>query len=425
MTNPRCTLFGVVALLGLLGLTGCPSSNPEPSSSAAQADPDRAQAEGPSPKATASPDPDFPLPTPWPPRKGAPYPDVELQDHTGRAVKISDFRGKVVLVEPIGMNCPGCQAFVGGHGPRGPYGGGRPQPGIQSIEELLEEYGETKLDDPGLVHVHLLLYDMSSRRAPTLADAKAWAEHWGLDEQPNAVVLRGNPNYVCKASYDLVPGFQLIDAQGVLRSDSTGHHAQDDLYRELLPMVRPLLEEAAEAGGDAEEASWYPDDITPPEGTRYPCALTALPADLVGVPAEERRFVERVYAMILSATQAKLLVLRSVREDRDDQPGRLSAYLAATDEAVERIEAEPTPQGLKTFRGKVAEAIRLQQAFFRAAVAARASGQSFEQVLKIPSGRKASKLLISAWGDMTRRYPRWDAATKDSIYHHLCALDLF
>ncbi len=37
----------------------------------------------------------------------------------------------------------------------------------------------------------------------------------------------------------------------------------------------------------------------------------------------------------------------------------------------------------------------------------------------------ASARLIAAWGKMSARYPAWSAETRDSIYHHLCALDLF
>jgi cytochrome oxidase Cu insertion factor (SCO1/SenC/PrrC family) len=44
-----------------------------------------------------------PLPFSWPPAAGEPYPDVELFDHTGETVRLSDFSGKVLLVEAIGM----------------------------------------------------------------------------------------------------------------------------------------------------------------------------------------------------------------------------------------------------------------------------------------------------------------------------------
>jgi hypothetical protein len=44
---------------------------------------------------------------------------------------------------------------------------------------------------------------------------------------------------------------------------------------------------------------------------------------------------------------------------------------------------------------------------------------------QLPEGRQASGRLVAAFGQMQARYPSWSAATRDSIYHHLCALDLF
>lgn len=57
---------------------------------------------------------------------------------------------------------------------------------------------------------------------------------------------------------------------------------------------------------------WYPADITPPAGTQYPCALTALPRGLPGIPAGDRRFVNHVYSAVLKATQAKLVLLSAL-----------------------------------------------------------------------------------------------------------------
>ena len=48
-----------------------------------------------------------------------------------------------------------------------------------------------------------------------------------------------------------------------------------------------------------------------------------------------------------------------------------------------------------------------------------------DAVWRIGEGRQASQRLIAAWGKMRARYPRWSAETGNSIYHHLCALDLF
>jgi hypothetical protein len=46
-------------------------------------------------------------------------------------------------------------------------------------------------------------------------------------------------------------------------------------------------------------------------------------------------------------------------------------------------------------------------------------------VYQIREGHQASERLLSAWAHMQQRYPKWDATLKDSVYHHLCALDLF
>jgi len=43
------------------------------------------------------------LPFPWPPTRGESYPDVALLDHRGEQVQLSSFKGKVLLVELIGM----------------------------------------------------------------------------------------------------------------------------------------------------------------------------------------------------------------------------------------------------------------------------------------------------------------------------------
>ncbi len=45
------------------------------------------------------------------------------------------------------------------------------------------------------------------------------------------------------ASYNMIPGFQLIDRDSILRKDSTGHQPRHNLWKELLPEVRRLLDE--------------------------------------------------------------------------------------------------------------------------------------------------------------------------------------
>ena len=167
----------------------------------------------------------------------------------------------------------------------------------------------------------------------------------------------------------------------------------------------------------------YPADITPPAGTQYPCALKALPRELPGIPEADHAYINRTYAVILRATQAKLVILKALEDGRD-----LRLALARYQDAVRPLSlrlSEPPPAGLAAFQEDVLQALALQQAFFVEAVARREGGGSMSDVYAVPQGRQASAKLISAWGRMQARYPSWAAETKDSIYHHLCALDLF
>lgn len=178
----------------------------------------------------------------WPPVRGEAYPDLELKNHRGELVKLSSLRGKVIVVEPIGLACPACQAYAGAHDV-GPFRAGSPQPRLPSFSRLLEQYaGLDWTAEPDLVYVHLLLYDMTSARAPTLDDAKAWAEHFGVHDEPNALVLVGDERYVNPASYALVPGFQVIDRDFVLRYDGSGHHPVDHPYDVTLAGIPELLD---------------------------------------------------------------------------------------------------------------------------------------------------------------------------------------
>lgn len=182
-----------------------------------------------------------PLDFAWPPQLGQKYPNIKLVDQTGEVVELKKFKGKVIIVEPIGMNCPGCNAYAGGNKPGvGGYGGTRPQPGIKSFEEYLKQYGRVDLNHPDIAFVQLLLYDLKMG-VPTAEDARKWAAHFGMDRKKNHIVLAGVKGLHGKAGYKMIPGFQLIDRNFVLQVDSTGHHPKHNPYQVLMPKVKEFL----------------------------------------------------------------------------------------------------------------------------------------------------------------------------------------
>ena len=55
-------------------------------------------------------------------------------------------------------------------------------------------------------------------------------------------MLAGLPTMISQASYEMIPGLQLVDRDFILRVDATGRSQQQhDLYRDLLPRVGAML----------------------------------------------------------------------------------------------------------------------------------------------------------------------------------------
>lgn len=180
------------------------------------------------------------------------------------------------------------------------------------------------------------------------------------------------------------------------------------------------------ASAQTTSKDWYPRTIGAPAGHQYPCSLTALPKDLSGIPDADKLFINHVYAMLLKALEAKLLMIDALMMGHNDSYTQVyKKYYADTVTARQRILAEPVPAGLQNFRDTVISAIDQQIIFFTKATKSRQSGQSAGEVMNIPEGRQASALLHQAWSGMESRYPKMNPALKDSTFHHLCALDLF
>ncbi|MGE0711530.1 MAG: TlpA family protein disulfide reductase [Planctomycetota bacterium] len=217
------------------------SATPAPRAPAPRAPAPRA----PGARAPASPEPDpgpSPLPADglshhWPAVKGRAYPDLQLFDLEGNPFALSSLRGKVVLLEPVGLPCPACIAFSGGKA-HGAFRGTKPQADLEDVWTYLERYG-VRAGHPDLVVVQVVFYGTYSS-APKLADVRAWAEHFALERHPNTRVLWADARYTRPVTYQMIPGFQLIDRRFRLLLDSTGHRPQDDLGQLLVALRQQL-----------------------------------------------------------------------------------------------------------------------------------------------------------------------------------------
>lgn len=181
-------------------------------------------------------------PKPWPPVVGQQYPNLVLIDQNGKKFKLSNFKRKVIVIEPMGMNCPACQAFSGAND-IGAFQGNAVQKDLISFKKMVAKYiPSLRLPRKDVVFIQLLLYDMQMQ-APKPEHAAVWAKHFGLSKKRQEIVAVSTQDLRGAASYNLIPGFQVIDKKFVLRSDSTGHNPKENLYSTLLPTLLKVIKE--------------------------------------------------------------------------------------------------------------------------------------------------------------------------------------
>jgi hypothetical protein len=185
-----------------------------------------------------------------------------------------------------------------------------------------------------------------------------------------------------------------------------------------------VLALCAFAANPAYSDQWYPQSAAPYPGTHFHCDLQPLPPDLPGIKPEDKQFIDHACAVLLKCAQEKERMLLALRENKQTQ--QLPVYEAAINAQLTRFGSAKVPSGLESFASDVDKAIRLQLQFFKKASVNRSSGTSYEDLLRIPEGKDASAKLFAAWDEMQKRYWLfWSGPSKDCIYHHLCALDLF
>lgn len=364
----------------------------------------------------------------WPPKINQPFPDIELVAHTGKMIRLADFKGKVILLEPVGMTCPACNAFSGGKN-KGGYQGISPQQNLPPIQSLLPQYANgTTLDDEGLVVVQLLLYDMQYK-APTAGDARDWAEHFGLNNQPNVYVLAGDHRYINPASYAMIPGFFLIDKDFILRSDSTGHHPQHNLFTHLFPKLDRLLQSVAiEQSVETRptlvlENTQYLEnlyaalDLSMPVDKAYrsiPHQQTTFNSSSATMSVEDAGYLNKLFSIVDVAVVERVQTLRWY------QTGGLRGVNNNNyAQIISELEQMDVPDNLKQAHTLIQQAIVEQNQYFRKID----SSDIYSFKANDLTIRSSHTKLIKAYNLLMALFPKENNHNKTAFFDHLCALD--
>jgi hypothetical protein len=183
------------------------------------------------------------LPKPWPPMMNKTYPIFSLIDQEGKPFKISDYQGKVIIVENIDMSMPESQSLSGAR-TLGPFGGEafKFDPNLQTINEIIGRYSEGKvvLPNPDIVVMKVIYYNQKGDQAMP-ADAASWAQHFKLNKAENVIVAVPEKDMRGSATASTLTGYQLIDRTFNLRVDASGPKPKHNLEMTLIPLIPKLL----------------------------------------------------------------------------------------------------------------------------------------------------------------------------------------
>lgn len=181
-------------------------------------------------------------PTPWPPAMNAAYPDYELIDQEGVQFKLSDYKGKIIILEMVDMSSPFSQAYsnaaeIGLFGATEKY-----DEYTKPIATLLREYSEDNLvlPLPNVVTIKVIVQTQNGAQ-PSVKDAEEWAAFFRLTKANNVIVAVPVKDIRGKLTEKITPGYQLIDGDMMLRVDSAGLEPKHNLTMTLVPQLQKLI----------------------------------------------------------------------------------------------------------------------------------------------------------------------------------------
>lgn len=177
----------------------------------------------------------------WPPKLGETYPDLLLFDAEGKEVRLSSLAGKSVLLHLGAMCSPGTVAYTGGNKAE-PFAGCAPQQDALALEAWLKRKG-ISAEHPELRIVHALFYGTNQSDPPSAEDLRKWIAHFGLAERPNTIALRGDMAYSEQATFERIPGVQLIGPDRKFLVDCARNTTTDwnDVIKALKTLQRKVV----------------------------------------------------------------------------------------------------------------------------------------------------------------------------------------
>jgi hypothetical protein len=357
-------------------------------------------------------------PSQWPPKKYYEFPDFEFKDIHGNKHHLTELKGKWVLVEPIGMNCPACLAFSGAHHV-GTLSGISPQNGLLSIEEYLTQ-GKIDIHDERIQLVQLLLYDLNMK-GPQFEEATLWRNKFDIGKNDHHWVISGGNIMQNQASFDMIPGYYLLDTNGYVISDSTGHNPKDNLFSQLIPLLNQKLNSKRLVASEASKTAKTPEQLIQILGLTPEAAYKMIPHERTVFAIKDSPLDLDIKADLdLLLRTADVTVALRVKLMTEFNAGNMNSPIISIYDEILNIIQTVNNSKIDQFKQTLITAILEQKSFFMDWKVDTAKVKNLQSNKHVQS---ASAKLHSAYSILLSLSPQDTPQNKQAFYNYLCALD--
>jgi hypothetical protein len=137
------------------------------------------------------------------------------------------------------------------------------------------------------------------------------------------------------------------------------------------------------------------------------------------VPAADKAYLRVIFAVIDQGVAARVAGLQHYSAQQFDTSDPVGNY----DRLIAFARGLTPPQALRTYHGKVPEALAAQRQFFADWKAAGEQFRYARQIGEHAGARQASDALRAAYNELMAQYPNEGPINKDAFFDYHCALD--
>lgn len=235
-----------------------------------------------------------------------------------------------------------------------------------------------------------------------------------MDRSKNHLVLAGTKELLGDASYNMIPGFHLVDRNFIFHSDSAGHTPRHNLVTHLLPMIPKLL--AVPAVAAADRALPRPRTVSDVEAAyrAIPHRRTVFDVDTATMSPDERAFLRQMFDVVDLGIVERVDTLTSLKSNR-----RPALSAENYERVLSQLNALTVPPRLGSVHRLIADAMKEQ----RAALEEWRTTAVPADLARQPLVASSSGKLRQAYAELLPLFPQEGEHNKAAFFDYLCAMD--